>query len=58
MRLDTLKAVAIAVSQERSLPVVLKRIVDGLAGSGGIALARVWLLGSAVNLRILRATPF
>ena len=45
MRLDTLKDVAVAVSQERSLSVVLKRIVDGLAGSGGIALARVWFLG-------------
>jgi transcriptional regulator with GAF, ATPase, and Fis domain len=45
MRLDILKDVAIAVSQERSLPVVLKRIVDGLADSGGIALARVWFLG-------------
>ena len=32
-----------AVSQERSLDVVLKRIVEGLAGEGGAALARVWL---------------
>ena len=45
MRLDTLKNVAIAVSQERSLPIVLKRIVDGLADTGGIALARVWFVG-------------
>jgi hydrogenase-4 transcriptional activator len=45
MRLDNLKALAIAVSQERSLLLVLKRTVEGLANSGGIALARVWLLG-------------
>src|SRR6266481_6392463 len=38
-----LQAIAHAASQERSLEVVLKRVVEGLAGSGGIALARVWL---------------
>ena len=43
MKPDVLQAVAHAVSQERSLDVVLKRIVEGLAGKGGFALARVWL---------------
>ena len=43
MKPEVLRAVAHAVSQERSLEIVLKRIVEGLAGSGGIALARVWL---------------
>ncbi len=43
MKSEVLQAVAYAVSQERSLEVVLKRIVEGLAGSGGVALARVWL---------------
>jgi transcriptional regulator with GAF, ATPase, and Fis domain len=43
MKQEVLQAVAHAVSQERSLEVVLKRIVEGLAGSGGVALARVWL---------------
>src|ERR1700736_4805428 len=45
MRLESLQAAAIAVSQERSLSVVLKRIVEGPAQSKGMALVRVWLLG-------------
>ncbi|MGA6970534.1 MAG: sigma 54-interacting transcriptional regulator [Candidatus Binatus sp.] len=43
MKPEVLQAVAHAVSQERSLDVVLKGIVEGLAGEGGAALARVWL---------------
>jgi transcriptional regulator with GAF, ATPase, and Fis domain len=43
MKPEVLQAIAHAVSQERSLDVVLKRIVEGLARRGGIALARVWL---------------
>ena len=43
MKPEVLQAVAHAVSHERSLDVVLKRIVEGLAGEGGAALARVWL---------------
>jgi transcriptional regulator with GAF, ATPase, and Fis domain len=45
MRLEALQAAAIAVSQERSLSVVLKRIVEGPAQTKGMALVRVWLLG-------------
>jgi GAF domain-containing protein len=58
MRFDTLKDVAIAISQERSLSVVLKRIVDGLAGSGGIALARVWFLGPPETCECCRRRHF
>ncbi len=42
---ETLQAVAVAAAQERSLELVLKHIVEGLASQKGIALARVWLFG-------------
>src|SRR5215470_7279727 len=41
---QALQMVALTVAGERSTDAVLKRIVDGLAGQPGIALARVWLL--------------
>ncbi|MGA2408818.1 MAG: hypothetical protein ABSG46_00305 [Candidatus Binataceae bacterium] len=41
MKREILQAVAYAISQERSLELVLKCIVEGLVRSGGIALARV-----------------
>src|SRR5262245_44687326 len=41
---EALQTVALTVAGERSADAVLKRIVDGLAGQPGIALARVWLL--------------
>ena len=44
MRPEAFQPVALAVAQERSLDVVLARIVQGLAGQPGVALARVWLL--------------
>ena len=50
MKLEMLQTVAHAVSEERSLEVVLARIVEGLAQSGGIALARVWLRREAGEL--------
>jgi len=40
---EALQTVALTVASERSTDAVLKRIVDGLAGQPGIALARVWL---------------
>jgi hypothetical protein len=45
MQFGALQAVAIAESQERSLKVLLERIVGGVSQSGNVALARVWLLG-------------
>jgi hypothetical protein len=47
MKREILQAVANALSQERSLELVLKCIVEGLVRSGGIALARVWLVRTA-----------
>jgi transcriptional regulator with GAF, ATPase, and Fis domain len=47
MKPEILQAVANAVSQERSLELVLKRVVEGLVRSGGVALARVWLVRTA-----------
>jgi transcriptional regulator with GAF, ATPase, and Fis domain len=42
---EALQTVALTVAGERSTDAILKRIVDGLAGQPGIALARVWLSG-------------
>ncbi len=39
-----LQAIALAVAEARSVDLVLQRIVDGLAGQPGIALARIWLI--------------
>ena len=50
MKPEVLQDVAHIVSQEGSLEVALKRIVEGLAGRGGIALARVWLKRGAGEL--------
>jgi len=42
MRLQSLHRVLLALSEERSPDVVLKRLVEGLV-SEGAALARVWI---------------
>ena len=39
-----LQSIALAVAEARSVDLVLQRIVDGLAGEPGIALARIWLI--------------
>ena len=39
-----LQSIALAVAEARSVDLVLQRIVDGLAGQPGIALARIWLI--------------
>jgi transcriptional regulator with GAF, ATPase, and Fis domain len=44
MDFESLQAVALLVAQERSVATVLQRIVEGLAGQRGIAMARVWLV--------------
>src|SRR5262245_64213176 len=44
MRPEALRPVALAVAQERSLDVVLARIVQGLVEQPGVALSRVWLM--------------
>jgi transcriptional regulator with GAF, ATPase, and Fis domain len=55
MRFEALQKVAIALSQERSLPVVLKRIVSELGRYRGVALARMWLAGPLEECDICRA---
>lgn len=50
-------ALSIAAAQERDIDVVLKKVVEGLAGYGGIALARVWLVapGDTCTSCVMRA---
>src|SRR5262250_154558 len=42
---EALQSIALAVAEARSVNLVLQRIVEGLAGQPGIALARIWLRG-------------
>jgi len=57
MRFEAVQKVAIALSQERSLPVVLKRIVSELGRYRGVALARMWMAGPAEECDFCRAKP-
>src|SRR5262245_31424281 len=43
MQPQALQSIALAVAEARSVNLVLQRIVEGLAGELGIALARIWL---------------
>ena len=45
MNLEFLQAVALSVANERSLDMILKRIVAGLADTPEMVLARIWLIG-------------
>jgi transcriptional regulator with GAF, ATPase, and Fis domain len=45
MQLQGLEQVALAAAEARSPEVVLTRVVEGLAGAAGLALARIWLTG-------------
>jgi transcriptional regulator with GAF, ATPase, and Fis domain len=54
MPFEALQKVAIALSQERSLPVLLKRIVTELGRYRGVALARMWLVGPAEECDVCR----
>lgn len=45
MNLETLQSISLAVAQERNVNSVLLKIVNGLVDQGGIALARIWLIG-------------
>ncbi len=57
MRFEVLQKVAIALSQERSLSVLLKRIVSELSHCKGVALARVWMTGPAEQCEFCRTNP-
>ncbi len=43
MDLEPLPAVILAIAEQRSLPAVLKTIIDAVARQPGVALARLWL---------------
>jgi transcriptional regulator with GAF, ATPase, and Fis domain len=43
MELESLQAVSLAIAQERSVEIVLQKIVEGLVVQPGVALARLWL---------------
>ena len=45
MHLEALQELAVGISGERSVDVVLQSIVGGLADQPGVALARVWVTG-------------
>jgi transcriptional regulator with GAF, ATPase, and Fis domain len=45
MQPQALQSIALAVAEARSVNLVLQRIVEGLAGQPGTALARIWLRG-------------
>jgi transcriptional regulator with GAF, ATPase, and Fis domain len=45
MQPQALQSIALAVAEARSVSLVLQRIVEGLAGQPGTALARIWLRG-------------
>jgi hypothetical protein len=44
MDLELLQSISRAVSQVRTVEIVLKMIVTGLVDTAGVALARIWLL--------------
>jgi transcriptional regulator with GAF, ATPase, and Fis domain len=45
MELESLQAVSLAIAEERSVEIVLKKIVEGLVAQPSVALARLWLKG-------------
>ncbi len=45
MRLEGIEQVALAAAEARSPDAVLNRVVEGLVGDPGFALARIWLTG-------------
>jgi len=44
MDLELLQSISLAVSQVRTVEIVLNMIVTGLVDTAGVALARIWLL--------------
>jgi transcriptional regulator with GAF, ATPase, and Fis domain len=57
MRFEGLQKVALALSQERSLEVLFKRIADELGRHREVALARLWMVGPAAQCEVCRASP-
>src|SRR5579871_3209517 len=56
MRFEGLQKVAVALSQERSLEVLFKRIADELGQYREVALARLWMVGRATQCEICRSS--
>ena len=46
MNVEFLKDVALAVAQEQHLEAVMKMIVKGIKEEAGVAVVRLWFLGS------------
>ncbi len=57
MRFESLRRIAAALSQDRSLAVLLQHIVGELGHYRAVALARVWLFEPADQCEICRAKP-
>jgi len=57
MRFEGLQKVALALSQERSLEVLFKRITNELARYRGVALSRLWIAGSNEQCPYCRERP-
>jgi transcriptional regulator with GAF, ATPase, and Fis domain len=55
MRVESLRKVATALSQERSLPLLLQHIAAELGHYRGVALARIWLFEPALQCSICAA---
>src|SRR5580700_1657174 len=57
MRFEGLQKVALALSEERSLEVLFKRIAGELGHNREVALARLWMVGPAAQCEICRSRP-
>jgi len=57
MRFESLRRIAAALSQDRSLAVLLQHIVNEVGHYRAVALARVWLFEAADQCEICRAKP-
>src|SRR5262249_39807880 len=57
MQPQALQSIALAVAEARSVNLVLQRIVEGLAGQPGTALARIWLRGPRRSLLVILPRP-
>jgi transcriptional regulator with GAF, ATPase, and Fis domain len=57
MRFESLRRIAAALSQDRSLAVLLHHIVNELGHYRAVALARIWLFESADQCEICRTRP-
>ena len=57
MRFESLRRIAAALSQDRSLALLLQQIVNELGQYRAVAIARIWLFEAAGQCAICRAKP-